>query len=561
MSNIGNMMHLAIIKGVAKTPQDSTSAEQGLDELDLLDPKGFACDEYLIKIPSMKSSAIYADSPLTNGRTLISGALGNVTETVRLTVNGGTMIQLAALLSKLERMKRDCNDYWDTFGQIDPVYIKHQIDGEPGPRYALLYEIDIDVETPNDPSQPMRTVTLQIEREYGWRGIAPGDNPKRWTIENVFVGQKWTAAKATLTSGSDHLVAQTIQNRREWNAAQTAIISQNHIEISADKIPGDLDALTYIYAEIGNSPVLGVGGIYIARTSKADLLSSLTNAVRPPNYILNASDSTAGTDATTGNADTGAPISTAAAINRRGAVTFVTLTDAQRFAWTPADRGYMDFSITRGRYICLLRARLSAAGTVTMHLSVNIGLTRIDLPTVSLTDAGSGGTGNTTYWPISYMGVLTLPPTEERVFVSDDGLGISVEGATSNPQIALFAARTSGTPVLYVADLILIPIDECAINIKADDADTLSSGFAFIHDNTGYYSHGRPGLMTRRNGSTNGQPNTQPRGQEITLKANETNRLHFFLTDVSASLIYSEIRPTITVKVNIVPRWAGYRTQ
>lgn len=165
---------LQIVKGIAKTPGDTISAETGLDVLDLLDPQGFATDAYEMKIPSLKSSAVYADSPLTDGRTLISGTLGNVTETIRATLNGSSIIQLAAMMSRLMGFKQACNDFWDTFGQIEPVYIKNQVSGEPGPRYALLYDIDVAVSDPINPTDNIRDVTIVIEREYGWRGIAQG---------------------------------------------------------------------------------------------------------------------------------------------------------------------------------------------------------------------------------------------------------------------------------------------------------------------------------------------------------------------------------------------------
>ena len=238
MANISGHAILKIVKGVQKTPGDSASVEVGLDEIDLLDSNGFSCDEYDMKIPALKSSAVYADSPLSDGRTLISGTVGNVTETIRLQLTAGTIIQLAAMLSKLGRFKQDCNDFWDTSRQIEPVFIKHQVIGEPGARYALLYDIDIDPgEQPLIPSEAKRTVTLSIEREPYWRGLAPGDNPKRWAIENVYrqsINPNNAVLGVSAPFGPLNLVyVTTLFNRTEYSTAnKQTYVTKNFIDIS-----------------------------------------------------------------------------------------------------------------------------------------------------------------------------------------------------------------------------------------------------------------------------------------------------------------------------------------
>lgn len=543
---------LKIVKGVQKIPGDASSAEQGLDEINLLDPNGFACDEYDMKLPALKSSAVYADSPLTDGRTLISGTLGNVTETIRLQLSAGAIIQMAAMLSKLGRFKQDCNDFWDTFGQIEPVYIKHQVVGEPGPRYALLYDIDIDPgQQPLIPSEAKRTVTLVIEREYGWRGLAPGDNPKRWTIEQVMEGQKWNSANADLLSGNNHLAVQAVQNRMEWNTTETALLSQNFMDIPATAIPGDLPALVEIAIQCETVHANGLNRIYIGKSSKPDLLLSGTEL--KPSYILVAADGTSNTDATDAN-DTGAPIEAVSGVNRRKTISFATATLQNRITWGPNQTGTsFVLSSLRGRYMAFIRARLSAASTVTMNLYLQADSGSVTFPSYTLTGVGSGGVGNTTFWQNIYMGIVTFPHNEQRVSILDNGRGIDLSGGGD---LILQAERTGAATNLYVADLILVPIDEGVWLQQSGEAIGINSWF---YDNTGYYLHGRHGGFS---GDTYSIAPTEQRGSEFYLTPGQRNRLVMF-ADLSPNLAGTEAESGIDAafrfRVNIVPRWSGLR--
>lgn len=537
---------LQIMKGVQKTPGDTASNEQGLASIDLLDPKGFSTDTYEMKIPALKSSAVYADSPLEDGRTLIAGTLGNVIETIRVTLSAGTIVQLSAMLSNLLRFKQDCNDFWDTFGQIEPVFIKHQVNGEPGPRYALLYDIDIAIDSPTNPSEPTRDLTIVIEREYGWRGIAPGANPKQWTY--YVQDRAFNSSSAALTTGIDHLLNATSQNRREWSQTgtdPTTLATKNYFDIPASLIPGDLDALCCLSVSFSDARQ----GFYFARTSKPDL--SVSGDIREPAYILNAGDATGlGTDVSTA-ADTGAPISTTTGANRRGVVSFATLTtDAFRFRWDGQSRSQFDFTTLRGRFITFVRARLSASSTVTMHLQVAAGSgISVAFPTQTFVDASAGGTGNTSIWSFVYMGVVSFPLSDGGILMADNGLGSEISTG-GNYSISLYAARTGVATSLYVADLILIPIDEIAGEINLGD-----SANSIVMDNTGYFLHGKPGA-TGHGGII--VEAGQLTGNALTLKPGIRNRIVLHDTVVQSGQ-QSVISTTLTTRLNIVPRWSGLR--
>jgi len=548
---------LSIIKGIGSTPGDTASAEQARVEINFLDTQGFSQAEYDIKLPPTKAG-VYADSPTADGRIPVTTAVNNVTETIRMTLTAASILQLAHMMSQLNRMAADCRAFWDTDGQIEPVYIEHQVEGEPGPRFALLFNIDIDPGTePSTPSAPMRDVTITIEREFGWRGIRPGGNPKEWTYYNQ-PGQTFDSNHAAMTTGSDHILTQSLQNKREWNAAQTALTSQNHLLIPAAKIPGDLPALAYVSLTIDDPGGSGFSPdrILVGRSIKPDI-TPRSGAQRTPNYILNAGDSsTYGAD-TTAVADTGAPRSGASAAQLRGRVTFGTPADTARITWNSSHRGYVDGTLTRGRYIVFVRARLSAGSSnVNLHLNINNSVgDNVQLPTVPLTAQGGGGTGNTTYWSLCYLGVLTIPYGTNRALVSKSGLGLDVSTTASGVNLVLWAALTSGAAELYVSDLILIPVDEAACGVEDAGTGGIGATQSFVIDGTGYHTHGRPEDDFMTGYSTNFVVPAIPSGQAITLTPGVDNRLHFLVN----SSTNSALDMTYTVRVDIVPRWSGYR--
>jgi hypothetical protein len=565
---------LQIVKGVQVTPGDTQSAERGLDSIDFLSTEGgFALDVYEIKIPSLKSSAVYADSPLTDGRTLISGTLGNVNETIRLTLAASTIVQLSAMLSKLLRFRQDCNDFWDTFVQIEPIYIKHQVNGEPGPRYALLYDIDIAVDTPTNPSEPTRDITIVVEREPYWRGIAPGDNPKHWTYIQNEQSQQWAANKANLLTGSDHLTTGTIQNRAELNSAVSGFATQNFIDIPAAKIPGDAPALLSLSVQQAVSVSATTLIVGKSTTKKTGNTSRNTGNNQLTVFAFNAGDSSGSGIDTTLAADTGAPDDKSGS-NQRSVTTFGTATMQSRLTWFPGANEPNGFStaVLRGRFMVYLRARVSAAASVRLQMSISVGSGADQFTTTPavLSDLGAGGTGNSTDWALVYMGVVGVPFTDKRTSVGADGRGIWIDSqGAAEIQLRVSAARDSGAGSLYMSDLIFIPIDEGSIKI----ASSLAVGtgalvpFAWLYDNSGYFAHGTPSDYAAIHGVTASSSATfeadsaELSGGALYLTPGVDNRL-YFLAYVSSTKRSFPFDPSASsVRVNIVPRWQGYRTE
>jgi len=138
-----NHQELFLVRGVGPTPGDTVSAEQPLTVVNLLDVEaGFSLENWSPNIPSLKSGGVWADSPITDGRTLIAGVNTNVIETIVVTLTGATIPDYASQFAKLQQVAQDARNFQDTFGQIEPVYIRWWANCAPGPPFALIYYIE-----------------------------------------------------------------------------------------------------------------------------------------------------------------------------------------------------------------------------------------------------------------------------------------------------------------------------------------------------------------------------------------------------------------------------------
>lgn len=528
---------LLIIKGIGKVPGDTNSAEANPVVINLMDANtGIALDSeggWSPNIPTVKST--WAESPITDGRTLLAGSLDNVKETIRVIITGPTPTALASNLSRLYDMRQDALDFWDTFAQIEPVYLHWYAACGTGPQYALIYTMDIAPEYEDSPTPTIRA-TLTIEREYGWRGIPPGANPKQWTLGNSFA-----SSNAALSASVNNIVTQTVQNRREWNSTQTAIISQNFVDIAASQVPGDLPAL----CSIGLTSVAGT--VYVARSTKTPRLTGGQETA----LILNAGDGNVANN-TTLVADTGAPLCSGSATRARAILTGGGSGNLPRVFWNATTNTKFGFTTHRGRYAAFVRARCSAAASsITLQLALDgtlVGTSAI------LTAQGAGGTGNTTQWPISYLGVFSAPMDVRRSASKINGLGLDGASSSTAHTLYLYANLTLGTADLYVSDLILIPIDEVALNVTLPTAST----YAALLDNTGYSDHGKSDdiAIAYSNSSFAAESDPPPvQGSLITLLPGIANRLHFLGINGSNAFLTD----AYTVLLNIVPRWTGIR--
>jgi hypothetical protein len=557
---------LMLIKGVGKTPGDTLSAETDPVVVNFLsNDSGFSLEEWSPNIPSLKSSGIWADSPITDGRTLIAGVNTNVTEDITTILTGANAKDFAAQFAKLQRLIQDAREFWDTFDQIDPVYIRWWADSAPGPQFALIYNIDLDVEF-LDGNLAEARITLSIEREFGWRGVRPGGNPKEWAIENVFSNQIFSASNAALHAGTDFLLYETgITNRAEQNAGQTGYTTKNFIEVPAASVPGDLPALSCI--SYTGTTTANATSLLIAKSTQRNT-NNPSRATTTNQYIIrvfNAADAQMGTD-TTLAADTGASMGISG-LQRRSNTTFATATLLTRLTWDYTANGF-SLSVLRGRYAVFLRARLSALPTtVTLQFGWDeIGSQQQVLTPVSFTGAGgTTGTGNTSFWGFVYLGEVTLPSDNRRTTVGGNGLGISIDPSAGVPEISLslLAARTSGVGVLYVNDLILMPIEEGIVNLITTGQSIVTNGGGIIYDNTGYLQHGGMDEYAACYNATSNNYGEYDRiamtGSPLYLTPKTDNRLEF-LAYGDAQKRSSIVEPvSSTIRLSIVPRWSGIR--
>lgn len=564
------VQELMIVKGLPPAPGDPIVAEQPIVTLDLMatDTSGWSLDVdegWNPIIPSLKGGGVWSDSAVASGRQLLSNEESNVVETMHLTVTGDNAVDLARHFRNMSRMIQAARDFWVEGYQMEPVYLRWYAPGAPGAQFAPIYNIEMAIVEPTSWAQNIRDVTITIERYPYWFPLPPGTSPKAWSY--IQRGDEYNYTNLSLDDNgtgqqTGHLAEDlNLINKREWNTTQSALVSQNFIEIAANLIPGDVPALCCIVVN-GNSS--SYDSMFISRQAIVNPLKNKDGNERDTLWLLNAGDNAGLHTDTTVQADTGAPASNSSASGQRTRCTFATVaTMDRRFSWAAAESD-LDLTLFRGSYAVFIRTRNSAAGTVQIKMrygyEVNSGY--IETPTMSLTDAGAGGTGNTTEWGFLYLGTIKIPLGPEKASSGIDGRGVNVLGLTAgnyNLFFQMWAARTSGTPEWYVSDMLLVPLDEPGVLLIAPD---LSTANRFVIDNTGYFTHGKPedyAAMWAVAGSGIGSPQdvTTVQGRLLTLIPGQKNRVHFFGFENSTKR--SIITQNLDVWINIMPRWRYIR--
>lgn len=548
-----NAQILELVMGLPKIVNDTQSAEQGLSVLSLLQgmsDDGFAITDWQPAIAGSKPNSIWADSAISAGRTLISAEDANATEIINLVCSGSTWPLLNARIKTLYKFRESAQNFWETDWQVEPIYLKWlAIDGV-GPQYALIVSMDIVVSYPDVEQQtPLADVIITIEREPYWRPLPPGSNPKLWSL--ALANLQPLESLVSLLDSTNHLFYQNIKNTREWNTTQTALTSQNFVDIPASLIPGDAPALVELSIGVSGSGADSPDSILVGRSTKPISLPLQAGGERSPVLTLNAGDGNVGTDTTKG-ADTSAPASNSSATGVRTTTTFATPTLAARVNWNDVSLTVIDSTSLRGQYACFLRCRLSAAGVVNINLRIDGAYTTI--PIIVDTVIASPN------WNFVNLGQIQIPLEEGRIEVSGLGIGIKTK---SDLTITIEASRTSGTAQLQIADLFLLPIDECSLLLDAQGITVAGVGRSTILDNTGYFAHGGLDEIGRVLSSTDTRVTvTSVQGRDITLQPGVNNRLHFIVFQASPK--QSDLRAAnrnMDIRLNIIPRWRGIRDQ
>lgn len=536
-----------IVRGVPKVPLDTATVQPDPDSIDLLEGSGLSTDSYDMQFPNLKNGALWSESPTADGRTLMSAANGNITETVRLQLNSATLIEMAAVLGKFGQFRRYINAFWASRDQNDsePVYLKHQIIGEPGPRFALLYNIEVNVETPLNPNEPHRLLTLSLEREPYWRGLAPGDNPKRWTIEHIMVGQKWDTSKASLYQNTDHAGYGLIDNCQEWLTA-SSFQSRNFIDIPASSIPGDAPPLLCVgvtaEGSVSGKHLIGVSTNRTSITDRSGASLLLYNSIPMSSGTIASGTAAFTTDNNNGVAHVPtSPLKRTVVVTPAGATEVIVLT------WNTGNLPHTSILVLKGKYAVFLRASQigGTAGVCSARITMgNSG--------GNIFDSGLQRIGDDATAPVelNYMGTMELP-NNGCGHVSIDGRGYTAE--TDIAVMTVSTLRASGTGTIRLVDIVLFPLG----NYIYINHDVSAGGSWFdFYDDTGYLSHGHTepiiaGVLS----NTDGSISTEASGR-LQLTPGVNNRLYFMEYRNNAG-----VRPNIdmAVRANIVPRWTGFR--
>ncbi len=563
-------LQLAIIKGVGAVGGDTQSAESSIEVLDLLDARGFsvAPDGWVPKLAQPKSQAVYADTPLTDGRTPVAIARGNVVEQIKLTAVAATWDARYWLESKLAKLSRDAQNFHTGLSQIEPVYLKWWAHGAPGPQYALIYSIDIAQNTPAFLPVNVNELQITIEREPYWRGLAPGACSKAWSLyEN---GVTYSASDLSLYAGSNHFAEGTINNRTEWNATYDAMTSDNFIDLP--DVPGDAPALLTVTVEYDDAPTNSLRDVYMALSHNRHSLSNrqsenylqfMQTPVRPAHCTIFGT----GTLSTPTDDTNGLYLVGGDATKRYNNFAFSASQGGQFDVGFgggfDVDAPYFDPTLMRGTFAVFVRCfqRDGAYGDVDLQLKVmnSSGLVDLILPKVKA-PLNSGGS---TFLPC-YLGTITLP-MDGQVTTGLDGLGIT--GFPKN-QTALWFRVTLGNNAaaarnFRVIDMTFLKVDDglcLAKNLGSVLTDTGNKAYV-VFDNTAYLTHGKPedvAYVVNPNTGNNGPPRrtTELSGRVPCPRPGGFNRLYFFFVQTNGYTYANENYP---VRVNIIPRWSGVR--
>lgn len=552
---------LFIVKGVYIAPSDPFANEFKIDSINLLDEKSgvsLAPDGgWTPQYPSIEGSGVWADTPLMVGRTPLVMTEGNVIEKMRLNIGASSTAQMLAIKAKFSLFVRYCRDFWTEAYQIDPVFLHWFASCGSGRQYATIYNMELDWDDKDSPT-PISVLTLTIEREPYWRWLPPGANPVQWRYE--YYNQVYDYTKANLLTGgaTNALVTGTIQNRSEFNAAYTALVSDNSITIPASVVLGDASALLYAYIAPSSSTRQNI--IVGKKTTKiAQINSGGPSLIQ--NCILNAADGTLGTDATKAN-DTGASLAAGAGTAQHVEISFATASNQPRLLFSANFLNTVNRFI--GRWMLFMRARQinGSSGDISMYL--RYGLTNLagDSDGVKLNVVNpilTGALGNSTNWGLHYMGVIQVPMMPAKADVdSGNAGGQKGEGllkqAAGDMRLYLFASRSTGAGVLYINDLIFIPIDEGGFSLESADN---AGGTHHQYDETGYLSHGLidPYFI---NGNITSPALDKMTGTGIQLTPGVENRLYMLSYDGSN---LSQVADTFDVRIYIIPRSRGIRGQ
>lgn len=579
---------LKIVKGVQIAPGDLESAESGYTVINLLSgsASGFALEPETGWDPALpeSKSGLWAENDFNDGRTLIASGVQNVTETIRVTLTAPSLVVMSQYIIQFDRMAKDVVQYWETEGvQIQPVFLWWHATGAPGPQYALIYRMELSVSAPSltDAGVIVRDCVIVLEREPYWRGIPPGANPVLWTLytKNLHPGSGYDYERdlVLVDDGTypplHSLASQTVQNRAELNLADADYISNNRFTIPAASIPGDAPALVQLAVDV-NRP----GGdtdnysLFVSHISDRDFAVAgrssrlyrfvscypvlrSTGVPAWSTVTVNVASDTGGVQ---GYSSVAGHTGNKATPHRAELTPTTTMQDALVF--TSDELG---MNVQRGRFAVFVRCRQNsgAFGDIEMQLRATYrGPRFLGVETPVVRAPLLAGTGDTSRYPVLYLGTIELPPDSDAYMETgglQGGTGLNNAQATLSLVLRIKLANAFSAALLYVADLVFMPYDEAFVDIVPIPPDTATAYKNLTYDNTGYATRGKPYAVGREDGGQSGFVNVaEVSGADLMLEPGVDNTLWFLHRNASNQ---SNVRGDMDVTLNIVPRWRYVR--
>lgn len=560
---------LSLNRGVPQVRNDNRSFERyENDSLSLVNIGGISAIDWTPQVAQIKGNAVYADTPMSDGRVPLALPYGDVTETINISLTGVSAEGLAYLLKRLRKMAEDAHAYWTTNWQIQPIILEWEW-ALNKPQFAIVKKIDVAHRINAFEGLAMNVeATIIIERGYAWHGISNGDNPKRWTYIHNANPTGFTSSTCSLIDNSNHLAgSSTLVNRLVWSTANNPYRTEsnvNFLSISASQVPGDIPALLQILIqpERATTP-LAYRQIFIWKSTRDLTITDRNNNLYSVGYNLNSDANRSG----------------AAASSFSSLNTETTFTNKVVWSGSPAIPSttiWLDKTVMRGQYMIFARmyAGAGAVGDVRARLVIadqgsstsNTTITGAEVR-VRLTDS------------LHYMGMFSIP-FAERAEMSPFGDGLFITsaptaGTGNQPYNIAFTMQFRNvigtTRTINFWDLVLIPIDEGACVLQAPAYTPSGTLTQFLVDGTGHLDRGKGQTVAKMitgnadvtvGGSQpedyGGEP-VEVRGELPTLQPNIDQRLYIMLNDPASECPWDDGVDTFRAYINIVPRWLGLR--
>lgn len=529
----------------------TTPSQPAPEVIDLLAPgiivrEAGGSSDWIPTIAGTKNGQ-WADSETANGRTPVSLPTANAIESLSL-VASSTQAGIA-LLAELNRFAEIGRLFWTETAQR-PLYLEWAASSGAGSQFALIYNMQAAIEqfdAIENAEEPL-VVSLSIEREAAWRGIAPGLPAKYWTLISRGL-QPTTAASPSptgffnvddlnpLTGAGDKASLYTLTNDF---GDELGTNNRNFIDVDGADIPGDAPALVWILNDFNSSSItlnyskdsnidfgtanaFGVAGTYAPGTRRRMRFNAGDWALGAASNVTITKQINAAAWLGNGSIVNRTAIQLVFAAGVAGSTTAVASFIAPMQAY--AGSNYAVFLTSAGGSSAVtVRATIAyndtaeqAIGSVVPSRTSALVTGRSDyLGTVSFPDQRSGGFG----------GFQTAVPFFTiRLYVSKPG---------------------ATTPTLNLFDIALVPITEGSVSITPTGLSTARTTF----DNTGYASSRDifAGSMT----GNRSIPNTFT-GNGFQLTPGITNRIYVFAGIGNEDTNY-------TTTLNLIPRWYGVRT-